>query len=126
MLRFVQDLDEEATRAVREGLDVESVAIFDLLKKPELTPKDIARIKQVAVGLLATLKTEKLRVDQWRDKEATRDAVRSTIFDFLYSDNTGLPDVYADEEIKAKAEDVFRHVFYAYPTLPSPLYGAEK
>ncbi|MCU1335918.1 MAG: box helicase [Bryobacterales bacterium] len=126
LLRFVQELDEEATRAVREGLDVESVAIFDLLKKPALMPKDIARIKQVAVGLLATLKAEKLRVDQWRDKEATRDAVRSTIFDFLYSDNTGLPDAYADEEIKTKSEDVFRHVFYAYPTLPSPLYGAEK
>jgi type I restriction enzyme, R subunit len=124
LLRFVHELDEEEARAIREGLDVESVAIFDLLKKPELSPKEIARIKQVAVQLLNALKAEQLRVNQWRDKEATRDAVRSSIFDFLYSDKTGLPDAYTDEEIKAKSEDVFRHVFYAYPTIPSPIYGA--
>jgi len=41
LLRFIQDLDEEATRAIREGLDEESLAIFDLLKKPELTANDI-------------------------------------------------------------------------------------
>jgi type I restriction enzyme, R subunit len=122
LLRFVQELDEEEARAIREGLDVESVAIFDLLKKPALTPKEIGRIKQVAVQLLTTLKAEKLRVNQWRDKEATRDAVRSTIFDFLYSDNTGLPDTYTDDEIKAKSDAVFQHVFYAYPTIPSPIY----
>jgi hypothetical protein len=79
LLKFVDELDEEEERAIREGLDVESVAIFDLLKKPELNPKEIARIKQVAVGLLAALKAEQLRVNHWRDKEATRDAVRSTI-----------------------------------------------
>ena len=93
-------------------------------KNPASTPKEIARIKQVAVQLLATLKAEQLRVNQWRDKEATRDAVRSTIFDFLYSDKTGLPETYTDEEIKTKSEDVFQHVFYAYPTVPSPIYGA--
>jgi type I restriction enzyme R subunit len=124
LLRFVQSLDEEEARAIREGLDQESVAVYDLLKKPELSPKEIARIKQVAVELLATLKAEQLRVNQWRDKEATRDAVRATIFDFLYSDKTGLPESYTEEEIKAKSDDVFQHVFYAYPVVPSPIYGA--
>jgi type I restriction enzyme R subunit len=124
LLRFVQELDEEEARAIREGLDVESVAIYDLLRKPDLSPKEIARIKQVAVQLLTALKAEQLRVNQWRDKEATRDAVRSTIFDFLYSDKTGLPDAYSEAEIKAKSEDVFQHVFYAYPTIPSPIYAA--
>jgi type I restriction enzyme R subunit len=124
LLKFVHELDEEEERAVREGLDPESVAIFDLLKKPDLTQKEIARIKQVAVQLLAKLKAEQLRVNQWRDKEATRDAVRSTIYDFLYSDKTGLPDSYREEEIKGKSENVFQHVFYAYPTVPSPIYSA--
>jgi type I restriction enzyme R subunit len=124
LLRFVQELNEEEARAIREGLDVESVVIYDLLQKPALDAKEIARIKQVAVELLATLKAEKLRVNQWRDKEATRDAVRSTIFDFLYSDNTGLPAAYTDDEIKTKADAIFQHVFYAYPTIPSPIYGA--
>ena len=86
LLKLVEELDDEESRAVREGLDEESLAIFDLLKKNELIPADIKRIKAVAVGLLETLKAEKLRVDQWREKEATRDAVRLTIHDFLYSD----------------------------------------
>src|SRR5208337_214303 len=76
LLRFMEELGEEDSRAIREGLDPETVAIYDLLKKPDLSAKDIARIKEVAVVLLATLKAEKLRVDQWREKEATRDAVR--------------------------------------------------
>jgi type I restriction enzyme R subunit len=123
LLRFVQALDSEEERAIREGLDQESIAIYDLLKKETLQPKEIARIKQVAVELLAKLKTEQLRVNQWRDKETTRDAVRATIYDFLYSDNTGLPAAYNDEEIKTKAEQIFQHIFYAYPTIPSPIYG---
>jgi len=123
LLRLVQELDKEDSRAVREGLDEESLAIFDLLKKDDLTPADIRRIKAIAVGLLETLKAEKLRVDQWREKEATRDAVRISIHDFLYSDETGLPvDSYEDAEVQNRAEDVFRHVYRAYPRIPSPYY----
>ena len=124
LLRFVNELDEEQKRAIREGLDQESLALYDLLMKPELSPKEIGQIKQVAVELLSTLKDERLRVDQWRDKEGTRDAVRSAIFDFLYSDKTGLPTAYSEDEIRDRSEKVFQHVFYAYPTVPSPIYPA--
>ena len=44
--------------------------IFDLLKKPDLDKADIARIKTVSKDLLRTLKAEKLRVDQWRDRRS--------------------------------------------------------
>lgn len=125
LLRFVNELDEEDSRAVREGLDEESLAIFDLLKKQDLSPSDIKWIKAVAVGLLERLKAEKLRVDHWRDKESTRDAVRIAIRDFLWSDETGLPvDSYDENEVNIKAEEVFVHVFRAYPTVPSPYYAA--
>jgi len=70
------------------------------------------------------MKAEKLRIDQWRDKESTRDAVRLTIHDFLWSDKTGLPvDSYEEDEVKKRAEEVFRHVYRAYPTMPSPYYA---
>lgn len=88
---------------MREGLDEESLAIFDLL---------------------ARLKAEKLNIDHWRDKESTRDAVRITIRDYLWSDDTGLPvEAYTEEGVHEKAEDVFRHVYRAYPVLPSPVYS---
>ena len=123
LLKLVRALDREESRALREGLDEESLAIFDLLTKPDLGASDIRRIKKVAVGLLDTLKAGKLRVDQWRDKEATRGAVHVTIRDFLWSDETGLPaGGYSDEEVEARSDDVFRHVFRAYPTVPSPYY----
>ena len=123
LLKLVQELDQEEQRAVRENLTEESLAIFDLLKKPDLNASEIRRIKEVAVELLRTLKAEKLRVDQWRDKEATRDAVQVTIRNFLWSEEAGLPvDSYTDDEVDSKVEDVFRHVFRAYPTLPSPYY----
>ena len=123
LLKLVQELDEEEERAVREGLDEESLAIFDLLKKPDLSAGEIGRIKKVAVSLLKTLKAGKLRVDQWREKEATRDSVRVAIHDFLWSDQTGLPaDSYTEEDVRTTTEAVFGHVFRAYPKVPSPYY----
>lgn len=123
LLKFVQELDGEESRAVREGLNEETLALYDLLKKPDLKASEIKQIKEVAVQLLETLKAEKLKIDQWRDKEASRDTVRITIHDFLWSDETGLPTKsYTEVEVGEKAEDVFRHVYWAYPTVPSPYY----
>ncbi len=126
LLKLVQALDDEAHRALANGLDEESLAIFDLLRKDDLKATDIDRIKAVAVELLATLKAEKLRVDQWREKEATRDAVKGAIHDFLYSDLTGLPvDAYEETEVQERADEVFQHVFRAYPSVPSPFYESQ-
>lgn len=124
LFHFVSELDDEVSRAVREGLDEETLTVYDLIKKTDLNAADIKRIKAIAVELLEKLKAEKLRVDHWRDKESTRDAVRLAIKDFLWSDETGLPvNLYNENEVAAKAEDVFVHVFRAYPTVPSPFYG---
>ena len=123
LLEFVRELDQEESRAVQEGLDEESLAIFDLLRKPDLAARDVERVKAVAVGLLRTLKAEKLRIDQWREKEATRSAVKVAIHDFLYGDETGLPTgAYSDGEVTVRSDDIFRHVYRVYPTLPSPYY----
>ena len=121
-VKFAEELNDEDCRAIREGLDKESLAIFDLLMKPEISTAEIKRIKKVAVELLATLKTEKLKVDQWREKEATRDAVRQAIKDFLWSDQTGLPADYDQTEVEGRAEEVYRHVYRVYPTIPSPYF----
>jgi len=124
LLKLVCELDEEDHRAVREKLDEESLAIFDLLKMQNLSASDIKRIKAVAAGLLQELKVEKLRVDHWRDKEATRDSVRVTIRDFLWNDKTGLPvESYTEDDVKTISDEVFRHVYRVYPTIPSPCYA---
>ncbi|MBI9113240.1 type I restriction endonuclease subunit R [Maridesulfovibrio ferrireducens] len=125
LINFVETLSEEEARAVREGLTEESLAIFDLLKKDALSRTDLKQIKAVSVDLLEKLKSEKLKIDNWREKEATRDAVRTAIKDFLWDDQTGLPvDSYDENEVVEKAEYVFTHVFRVYPTIPSPYFGS--
>ena len=89
LLKFVGALDEEQERAVREGLDEPTLALFDLLKKDELTPDEIKHIKTVAVDLYAKVQAELTHLIDWQWKEATRDRMKQTIFDFLYSDETG-------------------------------------
>ena len=32
-------------------------------------------------------------------------------------------DSYTEEEVQNKAEEVFRHVYRVYPTIPSPFYA---
>lgn len=125
LLKFAQSLDQEQSRAIREGLTEESMALFDILcrGKESLEPSDILRLKKVATELLATLKAERLRVEHWREREQTRDAVRQQIHDFLYDDSTGLPSSFDTTEIERLTADVFLHVHRAYPELPSPIYG---
>jgi type I restriction enzyme R subunit len=123
LFRFEKELNDEERRAVREGLDEESLAIFDLLRKPELTPTEIEKIKKVSVELLQTLKEQIRRIDHWRDRESSRDALRLVIHDFLWSESSGLPvEHYTDDDVQVKTDEVYGHIFRAYPRLPSPYY----
>lgn len=123
LMKLTKELTEEESRSIKENLDEETLAIFDLIRKPDLSKKEILKIKEVAVSLLDTLKKEKLQIDHWRDKEPTRDDVRNTIHDFLYSDRTGLPpNYYSENDVEEKTEEVYKHIFRAYPELPSPIY----
>jgi type I restriction enzyme R subunit len=123
LLKLNDELSHEEKRAIREGLDEESLVLFDLLNKPDLKPKEIAKIKTVVMELLATLKAERLRVANWQQKESSRDAVKQQIFDFLYDEKTGLPiEQYEEDEISDISEKVFLHIYRAYPELPSPYY----
>ena len=65
-------------------------------------------------------------MNQWRDKEATRDAVRIAVRDFLWDETRGLPSPrYSENEVQAKVEKVFGHFFRTYPQVPSPYYGSD-
>lgn len=124
LLSITKALNEEEKRAVSMGLDEETLALFDLLSKPELDKGGIEKLKIVAVGLLATLKTRLAEISDWQATEANRDTVRLAIHDYLYADATGLPvDSYEEEEVETLTDDVYQHVWRAYPTLPSPLYA---
>ncbi len=118
LLKFVNELDEEEKRAVVEGLDEETLAIYDLLKKANLDAKEIKIIKAAAKDLLALLKDKISKIYRFQDKEPTRDLIKITIRDFLWP----IP-FYTPTEINEKTEEVYYHVYRAYPSVPSPYYG---
>ena len=102
-------LGEEQTRSVREGLDEPTQAVFDLLKKDDLTSREIKHIETIAVNLYARLEAELAHIRDWQNMEATRDRIKQTFFDFLYSDETGLPTYYSEAEVTIKSDMVFGH-----------------
>ena len=124
LFSFTNGLDKEDHRAIREGLDEETLALFDLLIKPDLDKKEIDRIKKVCKELLTRLKAEKLRVDNWRAKEATRDAVLVEIRNFLYDDDTGLPDeIYTIVDLPEKVQQVYQHIYSQYQDAVHHVYA---
>ena len=123
LLKFVHDLDKEENRAVREGIDEEALAIYDLLLKPTLTAKETQKIKKVAKEFLKVLKGKLKNLYSWQDKEPTRDKVKVLIKNFLWDEKTGLPtECYSPNDVDKTAKAVFYHVYRTYPTIPSPYY----
>ena len=121
---LVQAMSEEEQRAVELGLDEETLALFDLLRKPDLDKAGIEKLKKVSEGLLTTLKARIAEIADWQATEGNRDAVRVTIHDFLYADATGLPvDSYDEQDVEAKTDAVYQHVWRAYQVLPSPVFS---
>jgi type I restriction enzyme R subunit len=120
LMRLAQKLDEEEDRAVREGLDEESLAIYDLLQKDNLDKSEIEEIKEVSKNLLDTIKERLRDMDNWQEKEKTRDKIHVTIRNFLYDDETGLPtDSYTEEDVMQKTSQVYGHIFRVYDS-PQP------
>jgi type I restriction enzyme, R subunit len=116
LLVLADSLSQEEQRAVKEGLDEESLALFDLLIKPDLTKQDITRIKKVAIGLYKTLKAEIDRVQHFAAKQATRDEIKVAIRNYLWDDTTGLPESFDDDEIEQKTDEVFSYLLISPPT----------
>lgn len=123
LLLITKALNEEDRRAVSLGLDEETLALFDLLNKSELDKGSIEKLKNVAAGLLTTLKASLAEISDWQATEVNRDSVRLTIYDYLYADATGLPvDSYDEQEVEKLTDEVYQHIWRAYPRLPSPVY----
>jgi type I restriction enzyme R subunit len=110
LLVLAEELDHEQQRAMREGLDEETLALFDLLMKSDLDKGDIAKLKKVATGLYEILKQQLDAMQDFAGKQGTRDAVRVAITNFLYDDQTGLPESYDAGEVDVKAQAIFAHI----------------
>jgi len=123
-------MGEEDQRTVREGLNEENLAIFDVLvkrKAEDLDTRTRNRVKDVARELLDKVKAELAKLDHWKDKRQTQAQVQQLIYDYLYSDETGLPvDAYTDDEVQELAEVVYLHVYEKYETAANNVYAGSE
>jgi type I restriction enzyme R subunit len=110
---FTQGLTVEDSRAIRENLTEETLAIYDLLREgKELTQVDMKQVKKVAVDTLEKLKEEKLKIERWRESRQISSQVKQMINDYFLN----LPmQVYTDEDVNTKSISVFQHIYSNYP-----------
>ena len=105
-----------------EGLTDEQKAIFDILRKPNLSKSDKEKIKEIAIELLEDLKKDKLKVEQWADKSVTAAAVfnyvNKTLFEILPYPT------YETDDIDQKTNMVFTHLKQQYYGGGMSIYGA--
>lgn len=110
LLVFAKGLNEEEQRGIMENLSEEELAVFDLLKKMDLNPKEKERIKLVSKELLVSLKAGKLVLD-WRKRQQTRANVLLTIQQIL---DKSLPRSYDPELYQQKCNRVYEHIYENY------------
>jgi type I restriction enzyme R subunit len=111
--KFIQDLATEDARGMREGLDQETLAIFDLLRSGKtLTADELNAIKKIAVSLLQDLKQDKIRIARWRESLQITSKVKTSINDALQ----WLPQQsYTDEEVSLRTLNLYQHIYANYP-----------
>lgn len=109
LIELVQSLDEEQTRAARENLSDEELAMFDLLKRNDLSKADRERVKQASREMLATIKARLAELDRFWEKEQTKADVEVFILDEVFARLPTPP--FTPEEKKLVAENVYAHVW---------------
>ncbi len=121
LMELVNSYSAEEVETKREGLTDEQKAIFDILRKPNLSETDKKKIKNIAVELLEELKKEKLKVDQWADKTVTAAAVFNTVNKTLFET---LPyPTYQTDDVDLKTNLVYEHLKNQYWGAGLSVYG---
>jgi type I restriction enzyme, R subunit len=122
LIEFVNSLTDEEIEAKREGLTDEQKAIFDIIRKPNLSEADKKKIKEISIELLKDLKQDKLRVEQWANKSVTAAAVFNAVSKTLY-DALPFP-TYRNNDVDLKTNLVFEHLKHQYYGGGRSVYGA--
>ncbi len=102
-------MDAEQRRAAEEGLNEDELALFDLLRKENISKADRERLKQASKGLLESLTALLEPIESWTEKEQTRAEVKVLILDNLFG---VLPDPpYGEEETEKIANRIYEYVW---------------
>ena len=109
LVELVQGLDEEQTRAARENLSEEELALFDKLKRDDLNKADRERVKQASRDMLKAIKERLAELDRFWEKEQTKGEIEAFILDEIFVKLPSPP--FTAEEKKLVASNVYAHVW---------------
>lgn len=115
---FIDELEREDTRTVREGLSEEELAVFDLMvQEAPLNEKERNEVKAIAKELVEKIKD--ILVIDWRKRQRTKARVKNMIEDVL--DN--LPESYDDDLWPKTCSEVYMHIFEKYSGQGQSVYA---
>ncbi|MEH6396538.1 type I restriction endonuclease subunit R [Pseudoalteromonas sp.] len=115
---FINELEHEEKRTVREGLAEEELAVYDLMiQDAPLTEQERNQVKEIAKEL--TGKMQEILVIDWRKKQRTKARVKNMIEEVL--DN--LPESYDDNLWPKTCSEVYMHIFEKYPGQGQSVYS---
>ncbi|MDK9685474.1 type I restriction endonuclease subunit R [Pseudoalteromonas shioyasakiensis] len=115
---FIDELEHEEKRTVREGLSEAELAVYDLMiQDAPLDEKERKQVKEISKEL--TEKIQELLVIDWRKKQRTKARVKNMIEEVLDS----LPESYDDELWPKKCSEVYMHIFEKYPGQGQSVYA---
>lgn len=102
-------MDAEQRRAAEERLNEDELALFDLLRKDNISKTGRERVKQAGKGLLESLKALLEPIEGWTEKEQTQAEVKVFILDNLF---LALPDPpYGAKETEEAADRIYDYVW---------------
>ncbi|MEM6714839.1 MAG: type I restriction endonuclease subunit R [Cyanobacteria bacterium P01_C01_bin.147] len=110
LVDFAENLQEEDERHIREGLTIEELEMFDLLKKDKMTAAETQQVKLAAKSLLDRLQSKqpKVLVQDWHRDDQSKRQVESAIEDVL---DQNLPDTYNRVLFSERCKRVFNLIF---------------
>jgi N-6 DNA Methylase/Domain of unknown function (DUF3387) len=109
LVELAKSLDVEQRRAAEEGLSEDELALFDLLKKDNLSKADRERVKLASRSLLDSVRKVIAPLERWTDKEQTQAEVEVCILDLRFQALPTPP--FTAEEKQAVAKRVYQHVW---------------
>lgn len=109
VMDLFNSLDEEQARGVREGLSEAQLAVFEMLEKGSLSPKQREQVKQASRTLLADILALISPLEQWTEKKQTQAEVETLIRDQIVKNLPEPP--YTQEDKQQSVAAVYQYVW---------------
>ncbi len=109
LVDFANGLSAEQRRAAEEGLTGDELALFDLLKKENLSKAERERVKLASRELLASVRRLVGPLARWTEKEQTQAEVEVFILDRIYESLPTPP--FDDDEKQEIARLAYQHIW---------------